>query len=60
MKYWLLPKTYIALTFTTPRKASELIFLHCKERMDNSHHLLFIYGKKELLTDSSDVWSSSP
>ena len=41
-KYWLLPKTFVTLTFTTHRNASELKVLHCKERIDISHHLLFI------------------
>ena len=41
-KYWVLPKTFVALTFTTPRNASMVKCLHCKERMGISHHLLFI------------------
>ena len=33
---------FVALTFTTPRNASELKLLHCEKRMDISHRLLFI------------------
>ena len=43
-KYCLLPKTFVVLMFTTPRKASELKFLHCKERMDIHTILYSFYG----------------
>ena len=56
-KYWLLPKTFVALAFTMPRNASELKFLHCKESMDISHNIFYaFYGEKELLTECSIVW----
>ena len=44
----ILPKTCFALTFTTPRKASELKFLHCKERMAISLHLLLILREERI------------
>ena len=37
-------QNFVALTFTTPRNASERTFLHSAECMDTSRHFLFIYG----------------
>ena len=54
-------ETFVALTFTTHRNASEWNVLHCKERMEISNTIFYsFYGEKELLTECSDVWSSSP
>ena len=55
-----LSKSLVVLTFTTPRNSSELKFMHCAERIDI--HIIFysFHREKELLTEGSDVWPSSP